>query len=61
MKHVGLKWFRRGGWRLEARCVDGTYYVKNVQPIIIGNSMLDYAMTSLEGVKPRGGMVLAAA
>ena len=43
--------------RLKARCVDGTYYVKNVQQIIIGNSMLNYASNSLDGVEVIGGGV----
>jgi len=47
--------------RLKIRCVDGTYYVKNVQQIIIGNSMLKYAVDSLEGVSLKGNTMATAA
>ena len=44
------------GWKkLKTRCVDGTYYVKNVQPITIGNSMIEYASEMLNGIKEVNG------
>jgi hypothetical protein len=58
---MGLKWLRRGRLKLEARCVDGTNYVKIVQQTIIGNSMLEYASDSLDGVEVSGGTIALAA
>jgi hypothetical protein len=57
---MGLKWLRRGEMKLKTRCVDGTYYVKNVQQTINGNSMLNYASNSLDGVEVIGDEILAA-
>ena len=45
---------------LKTRCVDGTNYVKIVQQPINGNSMLNYASESLEGVEVIGDEILAA-
>jgi hypothetical protein len=56
---VGVNWIRRGDMKLKTRCVDGTNYVKIVQPITIGNSMLNYASNSLDGVEVIGGGVRA--
>lgn len=36
--------------KLKTRCVDGTNHEKIVHLIIIGNSMLNYALNSLKGV-----------
>jgi len=47
--------------KLRIRCVDGTNYVKIVQQTIIGNSMLEYASKSLEGVEVSGGTIALAA
>ena len=60
LNNVGPKWLRRGDMRLKARCVDGTYYVKNVQQTTNGNSMLNYASNSLDGVEVTGDEILAA-
>ena len=46
--------------RLKTRCVDGTNYVKIVQQTIIGNSMLNFASESLEGVEVIGDRKLVA-
>jgi hypothetical protein len=55
---MGLKWLRRGEMKLKTRCVDGTYYVKNVQQTIIGNSMLEYASASLDETEVIGNEIL---
>lgn len=47
---TGVNRIRRCEMKLKARCVDCTIYEKIVHLNIVGNSMLRYAMASLDGV-----------